>query len=241
MEFKSELLRCYRLKITLITLALLLLFPSLIFPSSDHSSEDIKRFIACKKHFYALMYPIILEENQKILNLRSDIRTAIKNEDMAFIRKIKKQYKLQPGDSTDKLLKRVDIIPLELVLAQSALESNWGRSRFAKEGNNMFGQWCYPKGCGMVPQRRNHGQTHEVAVYPTINASVRSYLKNVNTNSAHKKFRDIRLRLRKQEKPLDALLLAEGLDRYSQQGLAYIKSIQKMVRTNKPLLAEVSR
>ena len=241
MKIKADSSALHTCLITLFAIVLIFLFPSLGFSTSEQISKEAIGFEAVKKHFYKSIYPIVRIENQKILNLRRNIQIAAMYGDTNFIKNIKKQYKLQPRDSVGRLLKRVDIIPPELVLAQSALESNWGQSRFARKGNNLFGQWCYQKGCGMIPQRRSAGQYHEVAVYPTRNASIRSYLKNVNTNRAYKKLRDIRLDFRKTNKQMDALLLAEGLEKYSKQGHNYIKSIQKMVRSNKNLLAEVLR
>ena len=110
------------------------------------------------------------------------------------------------------MLKRVDITPLLLVLAQSANESNWGQSRFARQGNNMFGQWCFRKGCGLVPNRRESGKQHEVAAFETVNASVRSYLNNINSSRAYGRLRDLRQRARRRGERPTAEDLAAGLE-----------------------------
>ena len=222
-------------------LTFLIFFLSASFTAASDELPKPSDFEAHKRSFYALMYPIVVAENQNMINLRKKIQSAVKQGDKTFISKAKQQFRLKNTDSIERLLKRVDMIPPELVLAQSALETDWGRSRFAREGNNMFGQWCYAKDCGMVPKERIPGQTHEVAVYPSIQASVKSYLINLNTHKAYKKFRAIRLRLRKSDKQPDALLLAEGLGKYSRKGIAYIQSIQKMIRSNQYLLAEISQ
>ncbi|MDX8381543.1 MAG: glucosaminidase domain-containing protein, partial [Ghiorsea sp.] len=130
------------------------------------------------------------------------------------------------------LLKRVDTVPLELVLSQAANESAWGTSRFARKANNLFGQWCFTKGCGLVPSRRNAGSTHEVAAFKSPQLSVRSYLRNLNTGRVYKDLRTIRAQKRAQGKTATAFELAEGLNKYSERGQAYVKEIRSMIKYN---------
>jgi Bax protein len=133
----------------------------------------------------------------------------------------------------DALLLRCDIVPEALVLAQSANESAWGTSRFATKGNNFFGLWCFSRGCGLTPLRRNAGAKHEVAKFDTVNQGVRRYVHTINTNNAYKQLRKVRAKLRTDNKSITGSILAEGLLRYSERGKAYVEEIQSMIRFNK--------
>jgi len=132
----------------------------------------------------------------------------------------------------DELLLRVDVIPASLVLAQAANESAWGTSRFALEGNNIFGQWCYEEGCGIIPNRRVAGATHEVKSFDTIEAAIEGYFLNINTHRLYAGFRQERARLRQLGQNLDPILLVQGLDRYSQRGENYIDEVQTLIQQN---------
>ena len=205
---------------------------------ADLDMTDIQSVKEKKERFFSFMRPIVAAENNRILSQREKITQSLERGDQAYIRKIKTEYKLSEKDSVERLLKRVDIVPLELVLAQSANESMWGQSRFATQGNNLFGQYCYNKGCGIVPTKRHPEATHEVAVFGSVNASVRSYLKNINTHNAYKELRDIRKKIRDQDGQITGLALADGLIRYSERGADYVREIKSMIRTNKPLMTE---
>ena len=124
-------------------------------------------------------------------------------------------------------------MPEWLALMQAANESAWGTSRFAREGNNFFGQWCFRKGCGIVPSRRAKGATHEVAAFKSPAESVRAYMHNLNTGKAYRYLRKIRTGLRRQGKPLTAEVLAAGLDHYSERGHAYVEDLRRMIRVNR--------
>lgn len=132
----------------------------------------------------------------------------------------------------DELLLRVDVIPASLVLAQAANESAWGTSRFALEGNNIFGQWCYEEGCGIIPNRRIEGATHEVKSFDSIEASIAGYFLNINTHHLYADFRAERARLRQLGRTLDPIALVEGLERYSQRGENYIDEVQTLIQQN---------
>mgnify|MGYP003676228495 FL=1 len=135
-------------------------------------------------------------------------------------------------DLVDELLLRVDVIPASLVLAQAANESAWGTSRFALEGNNIFGQWCFEEGCGIVPNRRVQGATHEVKSFDSIKASIEGYFRNINTHHLYVDFRAERARLRQLGHRLDPIALVEGLERYSQRGENYIDEVQTLIQQN---------
>ena len=193
-----------------------------------------------KKRFFDFMRPIINDENTKVLLLREALLTAKKNNyRKAFVEKTATDYGLQwetGNENWDKLLEHVDAVSVELALAQSANESAWGQSRFAQEGNNFFGQWCYQKGCGMVPDDRDEGTNHEVARYKNINISTRSYIKNINTGTVYEQLRDIRKKNRAAGKRPDAYAQAGGLIKYSQRREEYIKEIQSMILVNQKLM-----
>jgi Bax protein len=128
------------------------------------------------------------------------------------------------------------MIPLNLALAQAAKESGWGTSRFAREGNNLYGQRCFTKGCGIVPAGRAEGATHEVRRFDTAAASVQSYIHNLNTNNAYRRFRLMRRLQRLEGKEPDGFILAESLPRYSERRYRYLDEIREMMRVNRRYL-----
>lgn len=132
-----------------------------------------------------------------------------------------------------QMFNRVDIIPASLVLAQAANESAWGTSRFAVEGNNLFGQWCFTKGCGIVPSGRDGDASHEVRAFDSIADSVEGYFRNINTHNQYQELRDIRSELRGVRVPVDSLYLAWGLEGYSIRGEHYIEELIEMIQFNK--------
>ena len=135
-------------------------------------------------------------------------------------------------DWLDELLFRVDVVPTSLVLAQAANESAWGTSRFVREGNNVFGQWCFDPGCGIVPQQRRSGATHEVRSFTTLHDAMEAYFVNINTNSNYQFFRELRQTMKLQQRELDSLVLAFGLSRYSQRGRNYVDELQTIIVQN---------
>jgi len=147
------------------------------------------------------------------------------------------RYRLRAGEVDDltlidALLAKIDVLPPSLVLAQAASESAWGESRFAREANNLYGQWCFSTGCGLVPHHRPEGMTHEVTSYPSWQASVSAYFLNINSHPAYQPLRDLRLQRRKQNLAISGELLAAGLEKYSARGTIYIKSLQQIIRVN---------
>ncbi|ENM5926183.1 glucosaminidase domain-containing protein, partial [Vibrio mimicus] len=135
-----------------------------------------------------------------------------------------------------EMLHRVDVIPEALVLTQAANESAWGTSRFAREANNYFGQWCYNSGCGLVPLERAPGATHEVAKFDSVQDSILGYFMNVNRNAAYQDLREIRFQLRQKKKnPIcdeSAFAMSNGLLKYSERGEAYVQDLQAMMSAN---------
>ena len=132
----------------------------------------------------------------------------------------------------DELLFRVDIVSTSLVLAQAANESAWGTSRFVREGNNVFGEWCFDPGCGIVPQRRRSGATHEVRSFATLHDAMEAYFFNINTNGNYEFLRELRRTMKLQQRELDSLVLAFGLNRYSERGSNYVDELQTIIVQN---------
>lgn len=199
-----------------------------------------------KARFFSRLTPLIARENSRTLQARASLlrmknqlqlEEPLTEEQQRLVKQLAKKYRLG-GDLTDpsmvihQLLTRVDLVPTSLALAQAASESAWGNSRFARQANNLFGQWCFSAGCGLVPLQRPQGMTHEVARYPSWQASVRAYLLNLNSHPAYQPLRDIRLDRRQQNLPLSGELLAEGLEKYSARGAIYVESLQQIIRVN---------
>lgn len=197
-----------------------------------------------KAAFFGYFLPIVENQNQAILATREKLndwhqnRDKIGSRDAAKISGIAARYRIDnfnidSDKSWNQLLNRVDVVPPSLALAQSANESAWGTSRFAREGLNFFGQWCFKKGCGLVPKKRDANKTHEVAAFDSPQESVKRYIRNLNSNSAYKGLRDIRAELRKTNKPVTGHELAAGLKRYSERGMEYVSELRQMIATNK--------
>ncbi len=195
-----------------------------------------------KARFVEFMQPLIAAENARVLRDRGRlVSIAAADEagwrDRRWLRALGERYRLDPetlsGDELlATLLLRVDAVPMSLALAQAAKESGWGTSRFAREGRNLFGQWCYEPGCGIVPHARGAQATHEVERFSTPRESVESYLRNINTHSAYRDFRLARAGLRASRAPLSGLVLAEELQSYSERGSAYVDEIKQLIRFN---------
>ena len=181
----------------------------------------------------------ILSQRQQILSLREKLNAgrALTRNEMNYLSGLRVQYELEnemlnTRNLITRLLKRADIIPSSLALAQAANESAWGTSRFAQEGNNFFGQWCYSEGCGIVPTRRREGANHEVKSFANVLESVEAYIMNLNTFPNYQHLRDIREELRLKGLPIDGITLSEGLDTYSERGNEYIFELQSMIYSN---------
>ena len=125
----------------------------------------------------------------------------------------------------------MDIIPTSLTIAQAAKETGWGTSRFAIEGNALFGQWTY-SGSGIKPLKANDDENHKVMKFQILKASVRAYHRNLNTHSSYKKFRMQRAEARDNDENLDSILLADYLESYAETGTEYVKILKKIIIQN---------
>lgn len=193
-----------------------------------------------KRAFFDYLTPVVVRENAKILALRQrleDIEGISADQwrasERRFLKSLANDYRIEvkeiDGNLLKSLLKRVDQIPLELALVQAAKESGWGRSRFAVRANNLFGQWCYVKGCGLVPANRPAGATHEVQKFESVDDAIASYLLNLNSHPSYESLRDIRARLRRQGEPITGIALTPGLLKYSQRRQAYVQELNRMI------------
>jgi Bax protein len=135
-----------------------------------------------------------------------------------------------------KMLIHVDKIPASLALIQAAKESGWGTSYFAREGNNLFGHWCFEKGCGIIPRRRPEGATYEVRTFDDVADSVRAYIRNLNSHPAYREVRMQRYRMRLAGKQPDAHLMAGGLEHYSGIGMKYVETVREMIEGNEKFM-----
>jgi len=211
----------------------------------------IRGIKARKKAFFDFLRPIVISENAKVaksrlrmlrISVQLDNGEAVSTRDKAWLEELADKYhipmhSLQDSGAWEMLKRRVDTVPFRLALAQAANESSWGTSRFAREGRNLFGQWCFKPGCGMVPKRRREGMTHEVAVFSSVNASVASYLHHLNRVDIYKPLRLTRVENREDGTRPTAKGLAGGLTGYSERGEDYVDDIRKMIRVNYDLMA----
>lgn len=218
----------------------------LIFKDNSRNLPDFSQFdqtSELKEAFFSYLTPIIESQNDAVRQQRSDLTTiAAAFTDKGRIgfyhrwrlNQLAEAYDvsedLDTGLKIETLLRRIDIVPLELAAVQAAKESAWGRSRFAVKVNNLFGHWCFDPGCGEVPENRAAGQHHELKAYSSVSAAIAGYMLNLNTHPKYLQFRQLRAQLREAEERISGIALADGLLYYSERREAYIKEIKAMVR-----------
>ena len=191
---------------------------------------------AQKDSFVKIVLPLILASNEEISKRREAIRRAFENGDRATLEKWAKLYKIDANDQDNKtvmtrLLERADTIPVALALAQAAVESGWGTSRFAIQGNALFGQWAWRDQAGIRPLDASNDRA-VVRSFGSLLGSVRAYMHNLNTHSHYKKFRKARSALRNRPKVGEAKMLVKYLDRYAEIGHAYVTKLEVLIRSN---------
>ena len=188
-----------------------------------------------KEFFIQIILPLILQENNNIKLDRKRLFSIInKNNNTRLEKKwLEKKYKQYGVVSKDlSLLKiRMDEIPVSLAIAQAAKETGWGTSRFAQEGNALFGQWTW-SGEGLKPKEADESKGHKVMKFNVLQASVRAYQRNLNTHKSYKNFRLARAELRDRNKPLDSLILSKFLDNYAETREKYVEVLQKIIKQN---------
>ncbi len=216
--------------------------PTAAEPLPDFAS--IQNTAEKKAAFFAYLEPMIAAENQRVSRyiahlsrLESTLqdKKPLHPDDVKWLNTLAKRYKSEaptPAEQINKLRQKLGPIPQALVLAQAANESAWGTSRFARKGNNLFGQWCFKPGCGITPLQRDSNASHEVASFPNIAASVNSYFRNINSNDSYRRLRTLRNCLQEHETPISGRALSAGLSLYSERGGHYVKELRSMMRVN---------
>ena len=188
-----------------------------------------------KDFFIQIVLPLILKENNNIKLDRKRLFSIINKSNNTKLEKkwLEKKYKQYGVPSKDlSVLKiRMDEVPVSLAIAQAAKETGWGTSRFAQEGNALFGQWTW-SGEGLQPKDADKNEGHKVMKFNVLQASVRAYQRNLNTHSSYKEFRKNRAKLRDQGLALDSLILSKYLDQYAETGSQYVEVLQKIIKQN---------
>ncbi len=201
--------------------------------------EEIRKIESTKekkKLFLEIILPLVLEENNRIKLDRIKLFRVLNkknnsNSETRWLNSKFKQYGVVNKDlSTLKI--RMDEIPVSLALAQAAKETGWGTSRFAIEGNALFGQWTF-SGEGIKPAGADPSDgSHKVMKFKVLKASVRAYQRNLNTHNSYREFRKVRALMRERDQKLDSLNLADYLDKYAATGVEYTKIIKKIIEQN---------
>jgi len=202
------------------------------FPREIKMIENTKKR---KEFFIQIVLPLILQENNNIKLDRKKLFSIINksnntNVEKRWLNKKYKQYGI-PSKDLSILKRRMDEVPVSLALAQAAKETGWGTSRFAQEGNALFGQWTW-SGEGLKPKESDENEGHKVMKFNVLQASVRAYQRNLNTHSTYKEFRLARAKLRDAGKPLDSIALSEHLNEYAETGEKYVEILKKIINQN---------
>jgi len=222
-------------------------------PIRSRGSSAIGDVAAKKARFFNYLMPLVRTENSRLTAIRKRLsyiyehvrwQREIVAADRTWLAQITAEFGIPQADPSqpgfwDEAFARVDAVPEELVLVQAANESGWGTSRFAREGNNLFGQWCFEKGCGIVPAGRPAGASYEVARFESVSESIGSYIHNLNTGRTYHMLREIRARMRSAGEKPDAAKLAAELADYSVRGTAYVNELQAMIRHNTEIIANL--
>ena len=203
------------------------------FPKDLHELQSTR---LKKETFIKIVLPLIVAENERILADRKKLKKLYKKKNTTdlekqWLRQKLLEYKVKKGN-TEELLLRVDIIPTSIALAQAAKESGWGTSRFALEGNAIFGQWTWSDN-GIAPLDREGNKNHKILKFPILRASVKAYQNNLNTHKSYMKFRSKRSVLRNKNKDISGLELTDTLKNYAQTGSEYIKILNQIIRQNR--------
>jgi Bax protein len=207
------------------------------FPSWYYKIKSTKQQ---KQAFVEIMLPLIQAENRKIevlrktiINIFNDPFYLINPKKITFLTKIAKIYKIKNITDKNEFLKKIDKIPPSLALAQAAIESGWGKSRFVKKANNIYGHWTYSNK-GLAPKSKyDHIKIdYSIRIFPSLEASIAAYMKNLNRNPAYKEFRNLREKYNQKHIPFTGLEAADTMTNYSQKKDEYVKLLKKMIIKN---------
>jgi Bax protein len=212
-------------------------------PPPDFGSMPVEQK---KREFFAYLSPLISQVNFSMVADRERVHALREKlergqapgwSDRRWLNQLAARLEvpideLELDEALEILERRAGVVPESIVLVQAAMESGWGTSRFAREGNNYFGQRCYRSDCGMQPQSRPEDADFGLARFSSVSASVESYILNLNTHPEYSEFRKIRERLRETGAPITGLALVNGLSAYSERGADYVAEIADMIRAN---------
>ena len=206
------------------------------FTQFPRDLDDLQSVKLKKETFIKIVLPLIVAENEKIIDDREKLKTLSEKKftsdlEKQWLRQKLLEYKVKKGDMSE-LMKRMDIVPVSIALAQAAKESGWGTSRFALEGNAIFGQWTWD-GQGIAPLKRDGDKNHKILKFPILRASVKAYKNNLNTHKSYTKFRDKRKSLRDKNKNITGLSLTDTLKNYAQTGSEYTKILNQIIKQNR--------
>ena len=199
-----------------------------------------------KRQFFDFLKDYIYAANAEVLETRQQLKrydeiaasgSPFSPTERSWVLTLADEYDLDTTglserEITAELMSRVDEVPVAMALAQAANESAWGTSRFAVEGNNIFGQWCFEQGCGLVPLQRKGNASYEVRKFDSVGASVSAYIKNINSQYSYEELREWRARMRSRNEPLNAFDLVAGLAAYSERGEDYVDEIRSLIVQN---------
>jgi len=200
--------------------------------------KDLKKIKSTQKKkntFIKIVMPLILDENNKILGDRQKLFKILAKQsnsrgEKVWLKRRFKEYNIKNEDISELKL-RMDVVPTSLAIAQAAKESGWGTSRFALEGNALFGQWTWGDN-GIEPTEKAKTQDHKILRFPMLGSSVKAYLKNLNTHRSYKEFREGRAELRKNNKNISGLDLVDYLYNYAATGSEYVRILRKIIKQN---------
>ena len=200
--------------------------------------KDLRKLKSTQKKkdtFIKIVMPLILDENNKILENRKKLFKILGKQnnsrgERVWLKRRFEDYGIKNEDVTE-LKMRMDIIPVSIAIAQAAKESGWGTSRFALEGNAMFGQWTWGKK-GISPLKREKNQDHKILKFPILRSSVQAYKNNLNTHKGYREFREKRAELRRKNKKISGVVLVQYLYNYAATGPEYTKILKKIIEQN---------
>ena len=206
------------------------------FTQFPRDLDDLQSVQLKKETFIKIVLPLVVAENEKILDDREKLKDLSQKKytsdlEKQWLRQKLLEYKVKKGD-LNELIVRMDAIPVSIALAQAAKESGWGTSRFALEGNAIFGQWTWD-GQGIAPLKRDGDKNHKILKFPILRASVKAYKNNLNTHKSYSKFREKRKQLRNKNKKITGLALTDTLKNYAQTGSEYTKILNQIITQNR--------
>ena len=206
------------------------------FTQFPRDLDNLKSVQLKKETFLKIVLPLVVAENEKILDDREKLKNLIDKKfttdaEKQWLRQKLLEYKVKKSDLKELMIK-MDIIPVSIALAQAAKESGWGTSRFALEGNAIFGQWTWD-GQGIAPLKRDGDKNHKILKFPILRASVKAYKNNLNTHKSYSKFRDKRQQLRNKNKNITGLALTDTLKNYAQTGSEYTRILNQIITQNR--------